>query len=177
MTHAFPQLCCGSPVVLFAARDLDDGNAQYRAGSEMGYFREFVRPVEGPEGVRQLTPFCTNLTGIAQKDVASASTLAEVLERVDAWLGERGLKAALEKGTAVIVAHGNWDLSDQLPRECARKGIALPSYWNTYVDLKVVFGLACPTARGSSLNQMLEHFNLPPMGRAHSGIDVGVAGG
>ena len=55
--------------------------------------------------------------------------------------------------------------------EAERKGITLASYWSTYVDLKVVFSLTCPEARGSSLKQMLDHLSLPQQGRAHSGID------
>ena len=45
---------------------------------------------------------------------------------------------------------------DQLPKECARKGIPLPSYLSSFADLKIVFALACPDHRGTSLKQMLE---------------------
>ena len=50
-------------------------------------FHSFVRPTENAT----LSSFCTELTGIEQATVASAPTLPEVLERLDAWLRERGL--------------------------------------------------------------------------------------
>ncbi len=84
-----------------------------------------------------------------------------VLERFRAWLAERGLLSALESGTAVFVAHGGWDLVDQLPKECARKGIALPDFYGAFADLKILFALACPEHRGTSLKQMLEFLGLP----------------
>jgi 3'-5' exoribonuclease 1 len=159
------------PCVVIAARDLEDGT---RAGAEIAHFREFVQPVEHTTagGPRQLSAFCTQLTGITQEEVNAASPLGAVLDRFDAWVGEKGFKAALEQGTAVFVAHGGWDLQDQLPLEAKRKGIPLPSYWGEHTDLKVVFSLACPEARGSSLQQMLDHLSLgPPQGRLHSGLD------
>ena len=53
--------------------------------------------------------------------------------------------------------HAGWDLIDQLPKECARKGIRLPSSYGTFADLKVLFALAYPDHRGTSLKQMLDH--------------------
>lgn len=159
------------PCVVIAARDLEDGT---RAGAEIAHFREFVQPVEHTTagGSRQLSAFCTQLTGITQEEVNAASPLEAVLDRFDAWLGEHGLKALLDKGTAVFVAHGGWDLQDQLPLEAKRKGISLPSYFAEHTDLKVVFSLTCPEARGSSLQSMLDHLGLgPPQGRLHSGLD------
>ena len=103
----------------------------------------------------------TRLTGITQSDVESASTLDAVLERFRLWLDERGLVSALEAGTAVFVAHGGWDLVDQLPKECARKGFTLPSFYGTFADLKVLFALSCPEHRGTSLKQMLDLLGLP----------------
>ena len=129
------------------------------AGEEVDYFREYVKPVEkaAAEGAaRALSAFCTRLTGITQDDVDKASPLGEVMGRFDRWLTDRGLVTALERGTAVLVAHGGWDLVDQLPKECARKGLALPPYFGAFADLKILFALAYPDHRGTSLKQMLE---------------------
>ena len=151
-----------------AARD-DSGAT---AGTELGFFRELVKPVENAiDDCRNLSAFCTKLTGITQDQVATALPLADVIESFDRWLHERNLVTALEQGTAVLIAHGGWDLGDQLPRECARKGIALASYWNTHADLKVIFSLTCPDSRGQSLSAMLDYLKLSHQGRAHSGID------
>lgn len=50
-------------------------------------FRSFVRPTERPT----LLPFCTELTGIEQKDVATAPTLPEVLKSVHEWMAGNDL--------------------------------------------------------------------------------------
>src|SRR6516165_6304656 len=47
-------------------------------------FRTFVRPVRHPE----LTAFCTELTGITQKDVAAAPGFREALEATKKWMYE-----------------------------------------------------------------------------------------
>lgn len=156
---------------MIAARDLEDGTP---AGTEICHFREYVQPVEHAVdgGQRKLSAFCTKLTGITQEDVNAAVPLGAVLAKFDEWLAEQKLKSALEQGTALFVAHGGWDLQDQLPLEAKRKGIALETYWNAHADLKVVFSLTCPEARGSSLQQMLEYLGLgPAQGRLHCGID------
>ena len=64
-----------------------------------------------------------------------------------------------------------WDLGDQLPRECARKGLTLPPTFEVYADLKVLFALTCPDHRGTSLKQMLDQCHLQVQGRQHCGID------
>lgn len=158
------------PAVWLAAQDLEGDTA---AGAEIGHFREYVRPVESQAGspTRQISDFCNSLTGITQADVDAAAPLAEVIDHFVAWLQERGLVTALEEGRAVLVAHGGWDLGDQLPRECARKGIALPAIFNSHADLKVVFALTCPENRGTSLKQMLDYLSIPAQGRQHSGLD------
>ena len=63
------------------------------------------------------------------------------------------------------------DLIDQLPTECARKGIPLPPMYSAFADLKVIFALTCPDHRGTSLKQMLEYLQLSQQGRQHSGLD------
>ena len=163
------------PAVWHAAQNLDNVRGAARvAGEEIDFFREYVRPTEGaePGSARQLSPFCTQLTGITQEQVDTASPLGDVLARFVAWLEERDLVSALLNGTAVLVAHGEWDLGDQLPREAARKLITLPPYLSSkYTDLKVVFSMAFPNNSGTSLRAMLEHLNLPLAGRLHSGLD------
>jgi inhibitor of KinA sporulation pathway (predicted exonuclease) len=157
------------PVVRIAARDKDDGT---KAGQEIDHFHAYVRPAAAPTGEpRQLSEFCTSLTHITQSEVDVASPLDEVLEQLEAWLQERGLVQALEQGSAVLVAHGEWDLRDQLPRECARKGITLPSYFNTHTDLKTVFALTHTAHRGTSLKQMADFSGIKLEGRAHCGLD------
>ena len=81
-----------------------------------------------------------------------------------------GLAAALLNGSAVFIAHGGWDLGDQLPREARRKGITLPEYLASacYTDLKVLFALEHPELP-TSLRGMLQVLDLeqvrPPLRR------------
>ena len=60
------------PAVWLAARDMDDGTT---IGSEVDHFREYVRPVEsnGGDTTRQLSEYCTTLTGITQSTIDGAS--------------------------------------------------------------------------------------------------------
>lgn len=74
-------------------------------------------------------------------------------------------------GGPVDVSRFAGDLIDQLPKECARKGLTLPTFYDSFVDLKIVFALACPEHRGTSLKQMLELLHIPQQGRQHSGLD------
>ena len=153
------------PAVWIAARDIPERHMA--AGTEIDHFQEYVKPVgtSGQGEARQLTDFCTQLTGITQDKVQGASPLRDVLARFERWLAERSLITALRQGTAVLVAHGEWDLGDQLPREAARKGIVLPDYLAEYADLKVVFCLACPDNRGTSLKQESPPPSPPPCAR------------
>ena len=157
------------PAVL-CRRDLNEDTPM---GTEIAFFRQHVQPTEAPAGEpkRVLADFCVSLTGITQEVVDASKPLAGVLEDFYAWLEEYGLMSALEEGRAVLVAHGGWDLGDQLPRECARKGLTLPPTFEVYADLKVLFALTCPDHRGTSLKQMLDQCHLQVQGRQHCGID------
>ena len=142
-------------------------------------FHSFVRPTENAT----LSSFCTELTGIEQATVASAPTLPEVLERLDAWLRERGLVGDAPAASFALATDG-WDLEHFLDVECDRKGIAKPgAYLDRWVDLSRAFDLrraATDKANGrkkgrssrrSNLPTMLRHHKLEFEGRLHSGID------
>ena len=107
--------------MVIAARDLEDGT---RAGAEIAHFREFVQPVEHTTtgGARQLSAFCTQLTGITQEEVNAASPLGAVLDRFDAWLGEQGFKASLDKGTAdsILCGEGSTANAAKMCQEVSR---------------------------------------------------------
>ena len=121
------QQCDRHEIIEFPALWLDARDAV-----ERGCFHEYVRPTEthhaqyhAPEAppslARQLSAFCTQLTGITQEQVNGAAPLADVLSRFVQWIEACGLAAALRNGTAVFIAHGGWDLGDQLPREVRRQ--------------------------------------------------------
>ena len=149
------------------------------SGEQTEIFHSFVRPVEGAaEGhTRRLTEYCTELTGIEQSQVEDAPLLGVVVERFVAWLEARGLIEALRTGSTVLVAHGEWDLSDQLPAECGRKGIVLPPCLRESTDLKIPFADTMPlewhggVGTGLGMLAMLERLQMSLEGRHHCGLD------
>ena len=110
---------------------------------EVERFHCYVRPANG----RQISAFCTELTGITAEQVNAAHELPQVLNDFVCWLQARGLDEALLTEGAVVVAHGEWDLNDQLPAECRRKGIPLPQCLHMFTDIKTVFDEATVTPR------------------------------
>ncbi|XP_066125481.1 ERI1 exoribonuclease 3 isoform X2 [Saccopteryx bilineata] len=71
-------------------------------------FHMYVQPVVHP----QLTPFCTELTGIIQAMVDGQPSLQQVLERVDEWMAKEGLLDPNVK--SIFVTCGDWDLKVML---------------------------------------------------------------
>ncbi|XP_037005197.2 ERI1 exoribonuclease 3 isoform X3 [Artibeus jamaicensis] len=71
-------------------------------------FHMYVQPVIHP----QLTPFCTELTGIIQAMVDGQPSLQQVLERVDEWMAKEGLLDPNVK--SIFVTCGDWDLKVML---------------------------------------------------------------
>merc|ERR1712137_461373 len=64
-------------------------------------FHSFCKPSINPK----LTKFCTQLTGITQKQVDIAPPLSVVLSQVDTWLKETN---GLEEDEIVFITCGNW---------------------------------------------------------------------
>jgi len=129
-------------------------------------FRCLVRPTECPT----LTAFYTQLTSITQADVASASTLPEVLAEFDAWLARH---SAGEGGNALSVWCGDWDLRTCLPNECAHKGLSgvVPPVLNAWCNVKVPFCDVLGHSTAMDMAGMLRHLRLPLTGHHHLGID------
>ena len=79
-------------------------------GQQLDVFHHYVKPVLNP----QLSPFCTELTGITQEMVAPGLSLAEVLLELDQWIEK--LKY-LQEGNFTFVTCGDWDLRSCLKHE------------------------------------------------------------
>eukprot|EP00908_Phaeocystis_cordata_P027420 Transcript_9987.p1 GENE.Transcript_9987~~Transcript_9987.p1 ORF type:complete len:445 (+),score=98.91 Transcript_9987:83-1417(+) len=144
------------------------------SGQEVDIFHSYVRPEEGAEAgeARRLTEYCTELTGITQAQVENAPRLAEVVELFVDWLQARGLVEALRAGTTALVAHGEWDLVDQLPTECRRKRVALPACLRESTDLRIPFAdTVGGVGTGLGMLAMLDRLQLTPEGRHHCGLD------
>ena len=78
-------------------------------------FHKYVKPV----GIPELTPFCTQLTGITQDMIANEDTFPHVLEHFLNWYKENELNST----EACFVTCGLWDLSTMLPLQCSYSGM------------------------------------------------------
>ncbi|KAJ3290381.1 hypothetical protein HK104_006820, partial [Borealophlyctis nickersoniae] len=129
--------------------------------------QNFVRPVE-----TQLTPFCTQLTGITEETLQDADTLRAAVEDLISFIQTH------PQSTFCLMAHGEWDLRYQLPRECREKGIALPAQFSVFFDAiretNRVLSLSAGSPRqanSTSLLGLCKALGVPHEGRVHSGLD------
>ncbi|XP_011801344.1 PREDICTED: ERI1 exoribonuclease 3 isoform X3 [Colobus angolensis palliatus] len=156
-------------------------------------FHMYVQPVVHP----QLTPFCTELTGIIQAMVDGQPSLQQVLERVDEWMAKEGLLDPNVK--SIFVTCGDWDLKVMLPGQCQYLGLPVADYFKQWINLKkgssprAASGASCyqseeaqrkentPGVKAYSfamgcwpkngLLDMNKGLSLQHIGRPHSGID------
>mmetsp|Transcript_15564 Transcript_15564/g.41775 ORF Transcript_15564/g.41775 Transcript_15564/m.41775 type:complete len:444 (+) Transcript_15564:1999-3330(+) len=140
-------------------------------------FARFVRPIECPT----LTDFCTELTSITQAQVDAAEPLEKVLSEFRQWVAS----LPVQPEAIMPVTCGDWDLKTALPRECARKQIALPDILRKWMNIKHTFvqvtnneaehGVGKRRADGvrkaPGMAGMLAALGLPLIGRHHRGID------
>lgn len=108
-------------------------------------FHQYILPIESPK----LSEFCTNLTGITQEKIEESSLpLQTVLMYFEKWLKESidKYKLVLPKtndkypnGTTAFVTWSDWDFGICLTKECERKRIKKPHYFDQWIDLKAAF--------------------------------------
>ncbi|CAK8999098.1 3'-5' exoribonuclease 1 (3'-5' exonuclease ERI1) (Eri-1 homolog) (Histone mRNA 3'-end-specific exoribonuclease) (Histone mRNA 3'-exonuclease 1) (Protein 3'hExo) (HEXO) [Durusdinium trenchii] len=103
-------------------------------------FHRYVRPTEKPE----LTDFCRELTGIQQAWVDEADTIDVVLRDFYGFLEEHSLFHRPSEGKRCFsfCTDGPMDIQGFLKRETRRKGMCLRACWQTFIDVKRVFGAA-----------------------------------
>uniref|UniRef100_A0A8B9ETQ3 ERI1 exoribonuclease 3 n=1 Tax=Anser cygnoides TaxID=8845 RepID=A0A8B9ETQ3_ANSCY len=127
-------------------------------------FHMYVQPVVHP----QLTPFCTELTGIIQGMVDGQPSLQQVLERVDEWMAKEGLLDPSVK--SIFVTCGDWDLKVMLPGQCQYLGLPVADYFKQWINLKKAYSFAMGSWPKNGLLDMNKGLNLQHIGRPHSGI-------
>lgn len=141
-------------------------------------FQTYVKPVLDPE----LTPFCTKLTGIEQKNVDGGVTIQEAISQVHEFLDKLGVL----KTEFVFMSCGDFD-GNTMRREALHKGFNIPSYLKRWINLKKVFPVHLFNKDAakvevkfvkdvrkppvSGMGHMLELCKLELEGRHHSGID------
>lgn len=123
-------------------------------------FNEFVKPQYG-----DLDSFIKKLTGITKKDLSSASMLAEVFERFNAWLPQEDF---------VMIS---WSMTDksQLTKELEVKGISIDEkfqqVFETWVDCQPQFSEKLDAGgRCYALQEALIATDVCADGRAHDGL-------
>ncbi|XP_031234235.1 ERI1 exoribonuclease 3 isoform X2 [Mastomys coucha] len=127
-------------------------------------FHMYVQPVVHP----QLTPFCTELTGIIQAMVDGQPSLQQVLERVDEWMAKEGLLDPNVK--SIFVTCGDWDLKVMLPGQCHYLGLPVADYFKQWINLKKAYSFAMGCWPKNGLLDMNKGLSLQHIGRPHSGI-------
>ncbi|XP_054538244.1 ERI1 exoribonuclease 3 isoform X6 [Pan troglodytes] len=132
-------------------------------------FHMYVQPVVHP----QLTPFCTELTGIIQAMVDGQPSLQQVLERVDEWMAKEGLLDPNVK--SIFVTCGDWDLKVMLPGQCQYLGLPVADYFKQWINLKKAYSFAMGCWPKNGLLDMNKGLSLQHIGRPHSGIGSALA--
>lgn len=126
-------------------------------------FRRICRPTIKPK----LSQFCSELTGVTQKDVDAAEPFSAVLEQFEKWLREHKLGSERE---FAIVTDGPCDMCRFLFVQCLLSNVDYPGWAEEWVNLRKVFRKFYDV-RKSFLRQMLNHLRMDFQGRPHCGID------
>lgn len=182
----FPNEIIEFPVSLLRWRDRNEQGH----GSQLEVVEEF-RSFVKPTWRSTLTPFCTSLTGITQRQVDRAPTFPEVLVQFQRFLVKHGL---IDPTTGQRLVRYSWcsdgpfDVRDFVVKQCFISNITMPhwlqgdvldvrlavNYWLGMQASQTPDSLPRDFLRRRSLNipAQLEVLGLPVFeGRQHSGID------
>lgn len=127
-------------------------------------FHTYVKP----QRRTVLSPFCTALTGIRQEQVDAAPVLREAVEKFIVWLHK-----TIPLGAKVVFcADGPWDFKKFFYEyHVLRDGIALPTMFYEYIDIRTSFSRRFNNGVPQKLNAMLAQMGLTFQGREHNGFD------
>ena len=120
-------------------------------------FQTFVRPVRHSE----LTEFCTELTGIVQKDVEEAQHFPEALQALEQW------KTPFDD--AFFCSWGAYDKS-QFIQDCEFHQIDYP-FTTGHLNLKAEFANTIGRKKGAGITDALRFLGLEFVGSHHRGLD------
>lgn len=125
------------------------------AGRRLAKHRLLVRPARS-----EVSPFCTELTGLTQAEVDSGLPFAEAC---------RVLAAEHRTGSLPWASWGDYD-RDQFTRQCRATGAEYP-FGQRHTNAKVAFTASYGLRRRPGMAQALEVAGLPLEGRHHRGDD------
>jgi inhibitor of KinA sporulation pathway (predicted exonuclease) len=120
-------------------------------------FETCVRPVRH----RELTEFCTELTGIAQSEVDAAPPFAEAIGAFESWMSGYG--------DSLFCSWGDYD-RNQFLQDCSYHGIAYP-FRSGHLNVKAEFSLSMNLKKKYGLGDALRHLGLRFEGSPHRGLD------
>jgi len=120
-------------------------------------FQSFIRPVRHPT----LTPFCRELTTIAQADVDAAPSFSEAIAAFKAWM--------YSQGATVFCSWGDYDRK-QMDQDCQYHRLPSPMP-GRHLNLKALFSTTRGLRKKLGMAQALDQVGLPLDGTHHRGID------
>ncbi|HTO17788.1 MAG TPA: exonuclease domain-containing protein [Pseudomonas sp.] len=129
-------------------------------GHEIGHFQRYVRPLRRP----CLTSFCKDLTHIAQPQIDSARTLAQLWPDFESWLQAQGTRLA---GWA---SWGDYDRR-QLEQEWQAQGLHSRLQQYPHLNLKQSFASRRQLSRPVGLNVALSLAGMHFQGRQHRALE------
>ncbi|NXC84618.1 ERI2 exoribonuclease, partial [Cercotrichas coryphoeus] len=141
-------------------------------------FHMYVQPQEHPI----LSEFCTELTGITQKQVDEGVPLNICLSQFLKWIQKIQTEKKIifrtdsqsnctsEAKACAFVTWTDWDLGVCLHYECKRKQLHKPDILNSWIDLKATYR-AFYNRKPKGLNGALQDLGIVFEGREHSGLD------
>lgn len=133
---------------------------------EIARIQLFVKPAINPI----VSDFCTELTGISQKQVNDGIDLKSAIETHLQWI-----TSIASTDEVTIVTHGDWDLKIMLPMDLKNISYQPNELYNRYTNIKDLFNIIVPEKerkqKSNGMIKMLSNLKLKPEGRHHSGID------
>lgn len=124
---------------------------------------------------RQLTAFCTELTGITQKTVDQADTFPVVMQQAQEWmrkhelLGQSSNRRNRQK--FVVVCDGPWDMSRFLFYQCQYSDVPFPKWAYNWVNIRRRYQNFYNCKKVHGLIGMLEMLGMTFEGQLHCGLD------
>ncbi|XP_065076900.1 3'-5' exonuclease Snipper [Ochlerotatus camptorhynchus] len=138
-------------------------------------FRQYVMPIENP----RLSDFCTELTGIRQDQVDDGVPLHTCLSLFNKWMKQTVDDHMLilpksnpdnQTGNVALATWSDWDFGTCLSKECTRKKINKPAYFDQWIDVRAIYKKFYQH-NPISFNDALNKLGMQFAGRPHSGLD------